>query len=535
MTITRRLFAASAALLAGLSLWSPGASAQDKNTIRAVMHAPLRITDPIITTAYIIRNHGYMIYDTLFAMDADQKIQPQMVEKWETSADTLTWTFTLRDGLKWHDGAPVTADDVIASLTRWGKNDTMGQALAAATQEWKAVDAKTFRLVLKQPFGLVLDAIGKPSSNTPFIMPKRVAESPPNKAIAEHAPDAWHIGSGPFKFVRAEFQPGVKVVYEKNADYVPRKEPASWVAGGKVVKVDRVEWVNPGDPQTAINALIKGEIDYIEQPVHDLFASLKRSPDVVFHDFNKMGLHGWLRMNWLAAPFDNPKIRQAVMLALQQEDYLAVLVGDPEYYKYCASLFPCGTPFESASGAPDMKKPDLEKAKALLKEGGYKGEEILILHPTDLKSITPYGPVTEQALKKIGMNVKLLAMDWASVVARRAKMDPPAQGGWHIFHTFWVGADLLNPITNAGLNAKGKNGGIFGWAEDAEVERLKGEFLKETDAAKRKAIVDAISKRAFEVVLYVPLGQLQFPAAYRKSLTGVLDGPVPVFWNVEKK
>jgi peptide/nickel transport system substrate-binding protein len=142
--------------------------------------------------------------------------------------------------------------------------------------------------------------------------------------------------------------------------------------------------------------------------------------------------------------------------------------------------------------------------------------------------------VTEQILKKIGMNVDLQAMDWATVVARRAKQDPPDQGGWHIFHTFWVGADLLNPINNAGMNARGRNGGFFGWAEDAEIERLKAEFLKEPDAAKRKALAEAITKRAFEVVMYVPLGQMQFPAAYRKSLTGVLDGPVPVFWNVEK-
>ncbi len=534
--ITRRLFAAaSAALIAGLGLGAPAATAQEKKTIRAVMHAPLRITDPIITTAYIIRNHGYMIYDTLFAMDEQQKIQPQMVDRYEVSADKLTWTFTLRDGLKWHDGAPVTSDDVIASITRWSKNDSMGQALAAATKEWKKIDDKTFQLVLKEPFGLVLDSIGKPSSNTPFIMPKRVASAPANQAIAEYAPKDWHIGSGPFKFVIGEFQPGTKVVYEKNTDYVPRKEKASWMAGGKVVKVDRVEWINVGDPQTTVNALIKGEIDYIEQPVHDLFPALKKSPDIVIHDYNKMGLLGWMRINWLHPPFDNPKIRQAVLTAVNQEDYLAVLVGDPDYYKYCASFFTCGTTYASSAGAPDMKKPNLEKAKQLLKEGGYKGEEIIIMHPTDLKAITPYGPVTEQVLKKIGMNTKLLAMDWASVVARRAKKDPPAQGGWHIFHTFWVGADLLNPVTNAGMNAKGTHGGWFGWPEDAQIEKMRADFIKETDPAKQKAIAEAITKRAFELVMYVPIGQMQFPAAYRKSLTGVLDGPVPVFWNVEKK
>jgi peptide/nickel transport system substrate-binding protein len=390
--------------------------------------------------------------------------------------------------------------------------------------------------VLKEPFGLVLESIGKPSSNTPFIMPQRVAEAPADKAIADHAPNDWHIGSGPFRFVRAEFQPGVKTVYEKFADYVPRKEPPSWMAGGKVVKVDRVEWINVGDPQTTANALVKGEIDFYEQAAFDLIPQLKKAAaqGVVVRDHNKLGNGGWMRMNWLHAPFNNEKVRQAVMHAIAQEDYLAVQIGDPEFYRVCRSFFPCGSPYESTAGAPAFDKPDIEKAKRLLKEGGYKGETIIILHPTDLKSLSPLGPVTAQALRKIGMNVELVAMDWATAVGRRAKMDPPDQGGWHILHTFWVNADLLNPITNAGFNAKGKNG-WFGWAEDAEIEKLKAEYVAATDPKKQKDLLDAITKRAFEKVLYVPIGQFQWPYAYRTSLSGVLDGPAPVFWNVEKK
>jgi len=510
--------------------------AQEKKTLRVVLHAPLRITDPIITTAYIIRNHGYMIYDTLFAMDADQKIQPQMAEKWESSADKLTWTFTLRDGLKWHDGKPVTSDDAIASIERWAKRDSMGQALASATKEWKKIDDKTFQLVLKEPFGFVLESIGKPSSNVPFIMPKDVASAPADKAIADHAADRWHIGSGPFKFLRAEFQPGVKTVYEKNADYVPRKEPASWLAGGKVVKVDRVEFINVGDAQTTVNALIKGEVDFYEQPPFDFLPELKKAAaqGVVVRDHNKLGNASWLRINWLQPPFTNAKVRQAVLAAIAQEDYLAVQIGDPDFYRVCASYFPCGSGLESTAGAPNFAKPDLEKAKQLLKEGGYKGETIVILHPTDLKSLTPLGPVTAQTLRKIGMNVDLQAMDWASVISRRAKKDPAAQGGWHILHTFWVNADILNPINNAGINASG-DGAWFGWPKDDEIETLRKAFAKETDPAKQKQIVDALTKRAFDVGLYAPIGQFQWPYAYRNTVVGVLDGPAPVFWNIEKK
>src|ERR1051325_12244388 len=216
-------------------------------TITAVMHSDLRVIDPGFTTAYITRDHGYMVYDTLLATDSKFKIQPQMAD-WKVSDDKLTYTFTLRDGLKWHNGRPVTAEDCVASLKRWGKNDNMGQKLMDFTASIEAADAKTIVLKLKEPYGLVLESIAKPSSYVPFMMPKRLAETPAGQQMAEQ------IGSGPFKFVKAEFQPGVKAVYEKNADYVPRKEPASWTSGGKVVKVDRVEWITMPDSQTAVNA-----------------------------------------------------------------------------------------------------------------------------------------------------------------------------------------------------------------------------------------------------------------------------------------
>src|SRR6267378_8452389 len=245
------------ALATALALPSPLLAAS--KTITAVMHSDLRVTDPIVTTAYITRDHGYMVYDTLLATDANFKIQPQMAD-WKVSDDKLTYTFTLRNGLKWHDGTPVTAEDCVASLKRWGKVDGMGQKLMDFTAGIEATDPKTITLKLKEPYGLVLESIGKPSSRVAFMMPKRLAETPPDKQIPEQ------IGSGPFKFVQAEFQPGVKSVYEKNTDYVPRKEPAEWTSGGKVVKVDRVEWITMPDAQTALNALQSGDVDFVETP-----------------------------------------------------------------------------------------------------------------------------------------------------------------------------------------------------------------------------------------------------------------------------
>src|SRR5450432_4923056 len=261
---------------------APSSPAHAK-TITAVMHSDLRILDPGFTGAYITRDHGYMVYDTLLATDSNFKIQPQMADS-KVSDDKLTYTFTLRDGLKWHDGAPVTAEDCVASLQRWGKRDGMGQKLMNFTASIEATDAKTITLKLKEPYGLVLESIGKPSSTVPFMMPKRLAETPPNQQIKEQ------IGSGPFKFVKAEFQPGVKVVYEKNKDYVPRKEPSSWTAGGKVVKVDRVEWITMADAQTAVNALQSGDIDFMENPSFDILPVLAANKDIKVQSLDELGL-----------------------------------------------------------------------------------------------------------------------------------------------------------------------------------------------------------------------------------------------------
>src|SRR6476620_9317050 len=152
------------------------AGAQQK-VLKFIPQADLRILDPIATTAYITRNHGYMVYDTLFAIDDKFAVKPQMVDKWEVAKDGLTYTFTLRDGLRFHDGQPVKSADCIASIDRWAKRDALGQKLAEATESWKAVDDKTFTLKLKRPFPLVLEALAKPSSNVPCIMPERIAKT----------------------------------------------------------------------------------------------------------------------------------------------------------------------------------------------------------------------------------------------------------------------------------------------------------------------------------------------------------------------
>ncbi|MGY3588348.1 peptide/nickel transport system substrate-binding protein [Bradyrhizobium sp. USDA 4341] len=508
--------------------FAPEAMAAGK-TITAVMHSDLRVIDPILTTAYITRDHGYMVYDTLVATDSNFKIQPQMAD-WKVSDDKLTYTFTLRDGLKWHDGTPVTAEDCVASLKRWAKVDGMGQKLMDFTASLEATDAKTITLKLKEPYGLVLDSIGKPSSRVAFMMPKRLAETPPDKPIPEQ------IGSGPFKFVQAEFQPGVKAVYVKNNDYVPRKEPASWTAGGKVVKVDRVEWVTMADAQTAMNALQSGDIDFLENPSFDTLSILEGDKDLKVETLNKFGFQTLGRMNFLYPPFDNIKVRQAALMAINQKQVLDALVGNPKYYKTCVSFFICDTPFASEVGGETLLKGgDMAAAKKALAESGYDGTPVVIMAPGDVTTLKAQPVVVAQQLRDAGFKVDLQATDWQTVVTRRASQKAPKDGGWNMFFTNWVSADVSNPIANLSIGGQGKNGGWFGWADDPKIEQLKDAFVRAPSLDEQKKIAADIQKEAYEQVIYIPLGQYQGPSAWRKSLSGVLDGPAtPIFWNIDK-
>jgi peptide/nickel transport system substrate-binding protein len=525
MTMRWKFSAAAAALAAGAISSLPAAA----QTLRVVMHSDLKIVDPIWTTAYITRNHGYMIYDTLFAMDDKGEIKPQMVEKFDVSEDKLTYTFTLRDGLLWHDGKPVTTEDIIPSIKRWAAKDATAQKVMTFVDTLTANDPKTFTVKLKEPTGLLIFALGKPSSAVPFMMPKRVAETDPNTQISDFT------GSGPFVFKRDEWKPGDKAVYVKFDKYKPRSEPASALSGGKVVKVDRVEWLAISDQQQAVNALLAGEIDFVEQPSHDLLPLVKADPNVRLIDWNPLGNQYSFRPNQLQKPFDNPKVRQALWYAFNQEDFLKAVIGNPEYYKVCKAMFVCGTALASEKGMQGVLESNFDKARALLKEANYDGTPIVLMHSTDLQVLTNLAPVAKQLMEKAGFKVDLQSSDWQTVVARRAKKDPANAGGWHAFLTSWVSADILNPVMTAYVNASCDKA-LFGWPCDAEIEKLRDEYARASDPAKQKEIAEAVQMRNLEATTHIHLGQWYLPGAGRKgAFEGMLTAPAPVFWNVTKK
>jgi peptide/nickel transport system substrate-binding protein len=520
-----KLIGALMAISFGLSSLASGAMAE--SVLRVVPHSGLKILDPIWTTAYISRNHGYMIYDTLFALDTSGKIQPQMVDDVSRSSDGLTVTMTLREGLKWHDGADVTADDAVASINRWASKDAMGQKMMTFVDGLEASDNKTIVFSLNSPTGLIELALAKPSSNVPFMMPARIAATPSSEQISEY------IGSGPFMMNMDEWEPGVKVVYEKFDDYVPRSEPTDGLAGAKIAKVDRVIWTPNRDIQQAINALNAGEVDLIESVPPDVLPLVEDAGQAYTARHSPSGLQYTFRFNVLHPPFDNPKVRQALLYAFNQEDFLEATMGNPDFYQTCKAMFVCGLPFETDAHMDGLLESNFAKAKELLAEAGYDGTPVTLMHSTNLPVLTNLAPVAKELMEAIGMNVDMQSMDWSTLVARRSKKDAPEDGGWNAFATAWDAGDLFNPLAMAFLNSSCDTA-LFGWPCDEQIEKLRDDFARAGSFEEQKAIVEAIQARWVEYPTHIHLGQFYTPAALRNNVKGYLMGGVPVFWNIEK-
>jgi peptide/nickel transport system substrate-binding protein len=525
--ITRRALALAAAVL--LPMGPAAAQAPAQSTLRIVLINDLASLDPVMSTAAFVRNHGFMVYDQLFALDSKGIAQPQMVDTHGVSADGMTHRFTLREGLAFHDGAPVRAADAVASIRRWSQRDIVGRALAAATASMDVVDDRTFTITLSRPFALVTEALARPTASALFVMPERIANTPATTAITDAT------GSGPFIFRANEWQAGNRAVYVRNPNYRPRPEAPDGLAGGKVAKVERIEWVAMPDAATAAAALQTGEIDVIEQPSPDLIPILERNRNVRLMAINPVGFMVWLRINHLHAPFNDPRGRQALLhLVNQQENLQAIGVRPSEQVPYCPAYFLCGTPLESSAGAEGLRTADVAKARALLAEAGYDGRRIVFMNATDSPINNAATLTMAEAFRKAGLNVDVPAMDWATLTQRRNRREAPEQGGWNLFVTVANVLDGQNPLTNLYL-ASPCEGGLTGWPCDQELEALRRSWWEEPDAAKRQDILHRVHARAYHLLPYINAGQFRTLAAYRANVEGLRATTVPVFWGVEKK
>lgn len=514
------LAVASAAVLPRFAIAQPA----NARVLRFIPQANLTLLDPVVTTANVTANHAWMVWDTLFGTNARLEPKPQMAEGFSVSDDGRTYLIKLRAGLKWHDGEPVRAQDAAPSLARWAARDPFGQNLLKVVDAWGFADDRTVKITLKRPFPLLIQAIAQQNS---FIMPERLAKTDPFKAIGEV------VGSGPYRFLKDEFVAGSAAAWARFDGYVPRQEAPEWTAGGKVAHFERIEWKVIPDAATAAAALQSGEVDWYEQVQSDLVPLLKRNASIVFGPSNPMGYIGGLRFNHLHPPFNNVALRRAVLTAVNQEDYMTAIMGaDKSAWQVCRSQYPCGTVYGTEVDLP-VQKGDLEAARRMVKESGYAGQKVVIINPSDFPTIGPLGEITADMLKKIGINADLQTTDWGSVVQRRASKEAVEKGGWSIFHTWFTGGFILNPVLTPPFRGLGEKG-WFGWYENARIEQMTDEWLDAKDDAERKRIAAAIQLESYASVPTVTLGQFQIPSAWRNSLQGKVEAAGPVFWNIRR-
>ena len=523
----RRAFVKSAAIAPFVPARFAIAQPANARTLVFVPQANLTLLDPIFTTAQPTVHHGWAIYDLLFGVTAQLEPKPQMAEGYTLSDDGRTYLIRLREGLKFHNGEPVRARDCAPSLARWAARETLGQTIWQYVDSCTAQDDRTIKIVLKRPIPIFIEALARGGASVAFIMPEHVAKTDPFKQISDTT------GSGPYRFVADEYVSGARVVYARFDGYVPRQEKAEWMVGGKVAHFERVEWRVIPDSATAAAALRSGEVDWYEQVQPDLVAMLRKNPAIQLGLHNPTGYNGVLRFNHLHPPFNNVAVRRAVMMAVNPADYMAsVTAGDESSYMTCKSVFPCGSKYGQDVGAEAMQA-NIAKGKQMLAASGYNGEKAVVLSPTDLTTVGPFGDVTYDLLRKIGMNAELVATDWGTVVQRRISREPVEKGGWSIIHTWRPSTIGYTPVEHSQIRGLGSTA-WFGWYKDEEMEALTRRFVEATDTAERDETVLKIQKRAFDQVPYVPIGTFQIRSAYRKSLIDMVEGTAPYFWNVRR-
>jgi peptide/nickel transport system substrate-binding protein len=374
----------------------------------------------------------------------------------------------------------------------------------------------------------MLLALGKIATPCCFVMPARIAATDPFKQISEY------VGSGPMRFVRSDWVPGARSAFEKFDGYEPRTEEASWMAGGKRIVADRIEWITMPDAATVAAALQNREVDWWEIPVPDLIPMLRKSRNVMVDIQDRYGNIGVLAMNHLFPPFNDPRARQAILIALNQEEYMRAFVGDDaNMWKPLPGYFTPGTPYYTEQGGEILKGPrQLDAARRLLAESGYNGEPIVCMAAQDIPNHKAWGDVTADYLKRLGINVDFAAVDWGTVVARRGQKNPPAKGGWHMYHTSVYGVDWVFPtspfIQGAGTAV------VDGWAKSPPVEAEIAAWFAADAFDDEKAAAGRLNEAALKDVMCAPLGWYLRYYAWNKDLAGVTQGPLPFFWGVSK-
>jgi peptide/nickel transport system substrate-binding protein len=407
---------------------SPICAQAPTKVLEVVPSADAAELDPARAANQIGRIYSQMVFDTLFALDQSLSPKPMMVDKEVISPDRLTYTFSLRQGLRFHDGSEVTARDVTASLQHWMDGSATGGELKARLAAMNIIDPSTFTLTLKQPFGLLEFLLAGPGAPIAAIMREADATRGPS------GPMTNPIGSGPFRYVASERESGHRVVFDRNPDYAPRVEPPDGAAGARIVKVDRVVWHIMPDPATAANALVTGEVDFWDTVPSDMVAFLKQHGVTVRRTASLPSV-AWIRPNFELPPFNDARARQALASLIDQKEFMQAVAGETPWSS-CYSFSVCGSLLGTEVGSEPYRKTDVTKAKQLLADSGYRGEPVIVVGTPQLPIINVMSQLLVQRLRDVGMNVDLQMGDWTSVFQR---ITTRGSGGWNVTASYSLG------------------------------------------------------------------------------------------------
>jgi peptide/nickel transport system substrate-binding protein len=523
--VQRREFFTTAARTAAILAAPHLAQAQGARVLKFVPQADLAVLDPV-SSAYVTRNHAFLVFDTLYGIDETYQPRPQMVAGHAVEDDGKLWTLNLRDGLLFHDGQKVLARDAIASIKRWAARDPFGSWLTSITDELSAPSDKQIRLRLKKPFPMLPLALGHTML---AIMPERIAATPSEQQVTEM------VGSGPYRFLPGERVAGSLAAYQRFEGYVPRSSGvSSFTAGPKIATVERIEWHTIPDAATAAAALQSGEVDWWELPTNDLLPLLRKNPAITTEIIDRAGNIGVLRLNSLYPPFDSPAIKHALLGAINQADFMQAVAGvDPQMWRTGAGVFPPGTPLANSAGMEVFSdQPDYDRVKGELVAAGYRGEKVTFIAAADFPAINALCEVGADAFRKVGINLDYQALDWGTVTTRRNSQEPPSKGGWNAHCTYAAGYDLLTPGNNFSLNAVGRQG-FVGWSTNPRLTALRNAWFDAPDLGAQQKICVDIQMEFMRDPPYLPLGQFFAPTAYRKKITGIPRGSFSLFWGIK--
>jgi peptide/nickel transport system substrate-binding protein len=472
------------------SAWSgtPAAGqAQAGGAIRVATDAEPNTFDWTSSTATATRLVAWHVFEGLFAIDQAYTVRPLLAAGYTVSPDGLRYTIKLRQGIKFHNGQPMTADDVVASLARWGKLSGGGEETFKFITALRAVDPSTVEITLSAPFGPLITNLGDPKQSA-VIMPKAIAERAGVQPLTEL------VGTGPYIFKK--WTRGQEIVLARNPAYVSRTENWGGLTGRKVAYADEIDFYPVTDPQVRLSGVSTGQYDFALELPQDLYPKVKSNRSLTA-DIVKVFSWPGVVFNKARGPFTDARLRLAVLYAMKDSDLMAAAAGPQAFWHLDPGLFfPEQHDVYSTAGSDVYNHQNLDRARELMREAGYKGEKIVLMSTKDYTWMYNMAQVLTPELQAVGFNVDSQVYDWATLLSRRAKPD--------LFDAFITG--FSPSIDPTGIIFFGQK--WPGWYKSAALDKLLAEWSRTpvTAGAARTKIMDQIQTLFYTEVPVAKVG-----------------------------